>query len=219
MNAGPRLAAFATREAVDDFYRLRVPVQFNETLARQRAEAAADPGAARRLEEMEAVRTAIVVEVERAADVETYAYAIERGHMSSADAPARTPFLRLRHTEADFDAIRRHCGNSLLGFLGALAGLGDAMCLTAQRVRSLRELAACVVLERTGADGFTLTARFGEALREGGPDARIRLEPDVHERLREGLLDAQDAFLAGEIPIEGDEAVAIGLALAAMSPD
>ena len=52
--------------------------------------------------------------------------------------------------------------------------------------------------------------------------ARVLREVEgAHELAAHGLgaLDAQDAFLAGAIPIEGDEGLAIGLALAAMSPD
>ena len=41
----------------------------------------------------------------------------------------------------------------------------------------------------------------------------------TYAHLRTGALDPQDAFLAGSIPIEGDEGLAIGLALAAMSSD
>ena len=53
---------------------------------------------------------------------------------------------------------------------------------------------------------------------EIGPPALLLSESD-EARLRSGELDPQDAFLAGSIPIEGDEGLAIGLALAAMSPE
>ena len=47
------------------FYRVRVPEQFNRTLESQRAAARNDAAAARVLDEMEAVRTAIVVQVDK----------------------------------------------------------------------------------------------------------------------------------------------------------
>jgi len=93
-------------------------------------------------------------------------------------------------------------------------------------VRSLRELAGGIRLVREGDDGFVLEAWFGvvpdTAVSPDGlpaPAATLRLDAATYARLRSGELDPQDAFLAGSIPIEGDEGLAIGLALAAMSPE
>lgn len=209
-------------DPVADFYRDRVPAQYNATLAAQRTAAPTDSGAKALLEEMEAVRASIVVVV----GDETFAYDVERGVMTGVAVPTRPPFLVLRHTREDFAALRADCGDSLLGFLGALAGLGDEMKITAQRVRSLRELAGGIRLVREGDDGFVLEAWFGvvpdTAVSPDGlpaPAATLRLDAATYARLRSGELDPQDAFLAGSIPIEGDEGLAIGLALAAMSPE
>jgi hypothetical protein len=201
------------------FYRVRVPEQFNRTLESQRAAARDDPAASLMLEEMEAVRTAIVVEVDSGDAIHRHAFEIERGEMRSVDEPVRRPFLILGHTLDDFPNIRRECGDSLLGFLGGLAGLGDEMRLTSQRVRSLRELHGSLVFERVGPGGFTLFASFGIAKPEPKPRATIQLDEAVYARLRGGELDPQDAFLEGEIAIEGDMGMAVGLALAALSPD
>jgi hypothetical protein len=209
-------------DPVADFYRDRVPAQYNATLAAQRTAAPTDSGAKALLEEMEAVRASIVVVV----GDETFAYDVERGVMTGVAVPTRPPFLVLRHTREDFAALRADCGDSLLGFLGALAGLGDEMKITAQRVRSLRELAGGIRLVREGDDGFVLEAWFGVVSDTAGspnglpaPAATLRLDAATYARLRSGELDPQDAFLAGSIPIEGDEGLAIGLALAAMSPE
>lgn len=214
------------------FYRDRVPEQWNETLEEQRALAEIDPAARRILEEMEAVRASLVVFVGRvwnAGELEdpmAFAYDLERGRLESVATPSRAPFATLAHAATDFAALRRECGDSLLGFLGGLAGLGDAMRMTSLRVRSLRELGAGVVFERTGEDGFGLVAHFGVA---DAPDvapndlprprAAIRLDAETYGRLQRGELDAQDAFLADEVTIEGDEGLAIGLALTALSPE
>ncbi len=209
-------------DAVADFYRRRVPLQYNATLAEQRAAAETDPTARALLEEMEAVRASIVVRV----DDDAFAFDVERGAMTSVGTPKYTPFLVLRHSRDDFAALRAECGDSLLGFLGALAGLGDEMRITSRRVRSLRELAGGVRLERDGPGGFVLEAWFGVAedttmppVALRGAAATIRLDAATYAKLRTGALDPQDAFLAGAIPIEGDEGLAIGLALAAMSPE
>jgi len=201
------------------FYRERVPEQFNRTLESQRAAARDDPAAARLLEEMEAVRTAIIVQVDSGDALHRHAYEIDRGEMRCVDAPTGAPFLILGHTLEDFPSIRRECGDSLLGFLGGLAGLGDEMRLTSQRVRSLRELDGCLVFERVGPGGFALVASFGIETSEPEPRATIRLDEAVYGRLRAGELDPQDAFLDGQIEIDGDMEMAVGLALAALSPD
>jgi hypothetical protein len=201
------------------FYRERVPEQFNRTLDEQRAAATSDPAAADMLEEMEAVRTAIVVQVDSGDALYRHAFDIERGRMRYVDQPARAPFLILGHALEDFANIRRECGDSLLGFLGGLAGLGEEMRLTSQRVRSLRELHGSLVFERFGAGGFVLFASFGIATPTAEPRATIRLDEAIYTQLRSGELDPQDAFMDGRIEIEGDMEMAIGLALAALSPD
>lgn len=201
------------------FYTEIVPQQFNQTLAGQREAARADPAAARVLDEMQAVRTAIVVQVDADGALERHVFDIERGEMRHVETPTRAPFLILGHVLREFPYLRRECGDSLLGFLGGLAGLGDAMRLTAQRVRSLRALHGSLVFERSGAQGFTLFAHFGVDAPEPEPRAILRLEEAVYARLRSGELDPQDAFLTGEVEVEGDVEMAIGLALAALSPD
>ncbi|HEB89370.1 MAG TPA: hypothetical protein ENI85_07345 [Deltaproteobacteria bacterium] len=201
------------------FYRERIPEQFNRTLARQRERARTDADAARVLEEMEAVRTSIVVEIDRNGATDRHVFDIERGVMRHVETPGRPPFLILGHAHEDFENLRRECGDSLLGFLGSLAGLGEEMRLTSQRVRSLRELRGSLVFERTGPGGFKLFASFGMERPEPEPRATIRLDDMVHARLRSGELDPQDAFMDGLIEIRGDMEMAIGLALAALSPE
>ncbi len=201
------------------FYRERIPEQFNRTLERQRDAARTDADAARVLEEMEAVRASIVVEVDRGDALDRHVYDIERGVMRHVETPTHPPFLVLGHALKDFECIRRECGDSLLGFLGGLAGLGEEMRLTSQRVRSLRALRGSLVFERTGSGGFTLLASFGVESPEPEPRAAIRLDDGVHARLRSGELDPQDAFMDGLIEIQGDMEMAIGLALAALSPE
>ena len=201
------------------FYQERIPEQFNLTLDRQRAMASSDPAAAQTLEEMEAVRTSIVVQVDDGNTMHRSAFDIERGRMQSVEKPSRTPFLILGHTLDDFLNIRRECGDSLLGFLGSLAGLDDEMRLTSQRVRSLRELHGSLVFERVGREGFALFASFGVDTPEPQPRTIIRLDDAIYTALRKGDLDPQDAFLDGRIEIKGDMEMAIGLALTALSPD
>jgi hypothetical protein len=206
-------------EAQYAFYQERVPDQFNLILEHQKTRALGDASAARVLEEMEAVRTSIVVQVDRGDAIFETAFDIERGRMNQVDDPARSPFLILAHTLEDFENIRHECGDSLLGFLGALAGLDSPMRLTSLRVRNLRDLHGSLAFHRVGRNGFSLLASFGVDQPEAQPRTTIRLNDAVYTALRSGGLDPQDAFLDGRIEVEGDMEMAVGLALAALSPD
>lgn len=210
------------------FYQDRVPKQFNQTLESQRQLAKASGEERGRLEEMEAVRASIAVTVRTLNEDIEHLYSIERGEMRIAQKAERPPFMRIRHSLEDFPNLRKECGDSLLGFLGGLAGLGDEMRLTALRVRSLRELAGQLLFERVGTGGFSLHASFGEKATdtpiaagsaEPAPRATIRIDDTVYALLRSGELDPQDAFLDGRIEIVGDLEMAVGLALTAASPD
>jgi len=208
-------------EDQDSFYRERVPEQFNRTFATQRNLSLADGDAAatRVFEEMQAVRTSIVVQVDAGHTILSHVFEIDHGEMSYVKTPSSPPFLILGHSLDDFENLRRECGDSLLGFLGGLAGLGDEMRLTSKRVRSLRELAGSLVFERVGPGGFALFLHFGVETPSSEPNATIRLDRATYEQLRAGELDPQDAFLGGRVEISGDEGMAIGLALTALSPD
>lgn len=206
----------SAHESQRAFYREQVPAQFNATLAEQEQLAANDPDAERLYDEMRAVRALIRVEVESDAATAVHLLEIERGEMRPVEASPRAPFFVLRHRLDQFEPLRLRCGASVLGFLGALAGLGDDMRLTSQRVRSLKSLDGTLAFEVTGDKGFSLRAEFGEA---AGARASIRLSPEVFEALEAGDLEAQEAFFDEKIEVEGDMEIAVGAALAALSAD
>ncbi len=206
-------------EEQHSFYRERVPSQFNQTLALQIELAGKDQAALRMLEEMRAVRTAIRVEVECDAGLCIHTLEIERGEMRAVEAAARSPFFILHHRLDQFSNLRRECDTSILGFLGVMAGLEAEMKLTSQRVRSLRALKGSLRFEIEGPDGFVLVASFGVDPPEPEPRTEIRLSSEIFEALRGGVLDAQEAFLDERIAVIGDLELAIGMALAAASPD
>lgn len=201
------------------FYRDRVPAQFNRGHEEQAKLASADERAAHVLDEMRAVQTAIRIEVVDEEETHVHTLEIDKGRMAPVDRSERTPFFILNHRLETFPNLRKECGDSVLGFLGALAGLGSEMRLTALRVRNLRALAGTLEFEVTGERGFALRATFGLAQPETPARASIRIEPLVFEALRSGALDAQDAFLAEKIEVEGDLEMAIGVALAVLAPD
>jgi hypothetical protein len=206
-------------EAQQRFYHEGVPAQFNQTLARQVELASRDEAALLMLEEMQAVRTAIRVEVDCDSDLRIHRFEIESGEMRAVEVATRSPFLVLQHRLDQFPNLRQQCGSSILGFLGVMAGLASDMKLTSQRVRSLRAAKGSLRFEFEGPEGFELVASFGVDPPEPEPRATIRLSSEIFEGLRSGTLDPQEAFLNEQIDVVGDLELAIGVALAAASPD
>lgn len=218
-------------EAQRSFYREAVPRQFNRTIEAQRlrADAAHDSGPgtapatgtspARLLEEMQAVRAGIRVEVETGNGRDVHALEIAKGEMRVVEELERAPFMILEHDLDQFESLRTQCGDSVLGFLGAMAGLGDEMKLTSQRVRSLRSLGGSLRFQVRGPQGFELRASFGIDPPEPSPRASISIEPEIFEALKSGALEAQNAFFEEKIQVDGELEFAIGIALAALSPD
>ena len=70
-----------------------------------------------------------------------------------------------------------------------------------------------------GDDGFALLAKFGQDAMPDEPTTTIRVEREAYESLKGGDLAAQDAFLSGQIALEGDMQLAMQLALAVLSPE
>ena len=202
-----------------DFYGRRVPAQWNRALDEQRRAAADDPDAARVAEAMEAVNGTICVVVRSPGDSEeTFHLDISEGRMCAADEPHQSPFMTLAHDLAAFEVLERESGDSVLGFLGGLAGLGEEMKLTAGRMQNLAGLEGTLRFRVIGEGGFTLLVHFGgEPI--GEPKCSLEIALEAYEQLRAGQLSPQDAFMNGQIVATGDMQMAMQLALAAMTPD
>ncbi|MBW2274679.1 MAG: SCP2 sterol-binding domain-containing protein [Deltaproteobacteria bacterium] len=203
------------------FYGERVPAQFNRTLEAQRRqseEAGEGSDAASVLHAMTAVNASILVVIREQGE-ERYALDVERGVMSPAAAPGREPFMTLVHDLESFRVLERESGDSILAFLGAIAGLGDEMRLTTRRVENLCAIAGTIRFERSGEDAFSLLAHFGFTPLAESPAATISLDAATYGELERGELEPQDAFLSGRVEVGGDLQVAIQLALAALAPD
>jgi hypothetical protein len=203
------------------FYSERIPAQFNRTLEEQRhrSEEAGEGSDARTvLEAMTAVNASIAV-VLREQSHEPFALDVERGVMSSAIAPRREPFMTLTHDLDTFRVLERESGDSILAFLGALAGLGDEIRLTTRRIENLCAIEGTILFERTGQAAFSLLACFGFTPPSETPAASISLDAETYGELELGTLAPQDAFLSGRVEVKGDMQMAIQLALAALAPD
>lgn len=199
------------------FYRERVPAQFNRTFDAQQALAdAGDAGAARVLEGMRTVHATIEVEVEGDA---TYHLNVEAGRMQAGDANAHAPFMKMKHDLESFAVLERESGDSVLSFLGGLAGMSEDMRLTSQRIQNLRGIQGCLRFELTGEKAFSVLVHFGDAAMPETPDCHISIEGSSYDRLRSGELGPQDAFLGGQIQVEGDMTIGMQVALAALSPE
>lgn len=193
-----------------DFYTRRVPAQWNKSLDEQ------ESGSVR--QGMEGVDATIRVLV-RGDTEETFHLNIAKGRMTVDDDAARPPFLTLAHDLDAFAILERESGDSVLGFLGGLAGLEETMKLTASRMQNLAGMEGTLRFALTGEGGFELLVHFGD-----GPvadEARCSLEiaREAYDKLRTGELNPQEAFMSQQIAVEGDMQMAMQLALAAMTPD
>jgi len=212
----------------DAFYRERVPAQWNRTFDTQTRAATDDRDARRLLEEMQRVDATLDVVVHGGEDgPHRYHLNVREGLMAAEDAPLRTPFVVLEHDLDTLATLESESGDSVLGFLGTLAGQGGDMKLTATRLQNLLALRGRARLELTGGAPMTLVARFGAedaagdagGAEEEAPSCTLRLPSEVYASLRTGDLDPQAAFLEGHIEIEGDMELAMRLALTALAPE
>jgi len=197
------------------FYTERIPAQFNRALEEQ---AARGDAAAKLLEDMRAVCATLCVVVEGDA-VDTFFLNVEQGRMTAGDQAQHPPFLTLVQDRAAFEVLERESGDSALGFLGGMAGMAGEMKLTQTRIDNLADLKGAIRFELTGEGGFSMLTHFGSDPIPEQPNCSIRVDADAYRRLRSGELAAQEAFMGGQIQIDGDMQMAMQLALAALSPD
>lgn len=204
-----------------DFYTRRVPAQWNRTLEQQESAAAeGDEGAKRVLDGMRAVDATILVRVREAGGPEQiFALDVAAGRMTAAEKPTQGPFMTLAHDLATFEVLERESGDSVLGFLGGLAGLEESMKLTAGRMTNLAGLAGTLRFALTGEGGFELLVHFGEGELDDEPRCSLSVRREAYDKLRSGEMNPQEAFMNQQIEIAGDMQMAMQLALAAMTPD
>lgn len=201
------------------FYTERIPAQFNDALEVQRKLGdGGDPAAAQLHHTMAAVNASVRVIV-RNGDEARFYLNVDSGVMTAGQETTHPPLLTLTHDRACFETLVRATGDSILGFLGGLVGLGDEMRLTPQRIENLSLLEGAFRFELTGEDGFELLLQLGPGEVTQTPDASLVMDASVYAQLKAGELKAQDAFFSGAIQIDGDIQLAVQLALAALTPD
>ena len=197
------------------FFLESLPAQWNAALREQER---ALEAAQRLLDGMRGVDATIRVEIEGEGGG-TFFLNVAGGLLTPGDTPAHPPLLTLRQERAAFERFAAEVGDSALGFLGALTGLAQEMRLTRARVELLAGLAGCVRFELRGRDGFALLTHFGAGPLPAAPTTSITVDRDAYRALRAGTLNPQEAFLSGQIQVEGDLQLAMQLALAALAPD
>jgi hypothetical protein len=197
------------------FFLESLPAQWNAALREQER---AVEAAQRLLDGMRAVDATLRVEIEGEGGG-SFFLNVAAGRLEPGDAAAHPPFLTLRLTRASFERFAAEVGDSALGFLGALSGLAHEMRLTRARVDLLAGLAGSVRFEVRGEGGFALLTQFGAGPPPAAPTTSITVDREAYRALRAGELNPQEAFLGGQIQVEGDLQLAMQLALAAMTPD
>ena len=106
-----------------DFYFRRVPAQWNRALDEQTRSGGDDPEAARVAAAMQAVSATIRVRVEGGGEADDVHLNVLEGRMAAEKSAVHPPFMTLIHDLAAFEVLEQESGDSVLGFLGGLAGL------------------------------------------------------------------------------------------------
>ena len=193
-----------------DFYTRRVAAQWNKTLDEQ------ESGSVR--EAMEGVDATIRVLV-RGNTEEIFHLNIAKGRMTADDDDAQAPFLTLAHDLDAFAILEKESGDSVLGFLGGLAGLEESMKLTRGRMQNLANMEGTLRFALTGEGGFEMLVHFGAGPVTDETRCSLEIAREAYDKLRTGELNPQEAFMSQQISVEGDMQMAMQLALAAMTPD
>ncbi len=205
----------------ETFYCTRVPAQFNRTLeAQAQAAANGDETAQKTLTEMKTVNACIGVRIQHSdGRDQSYNLNIGGGRMSAGEEPLRTPFMTLIHDLDSFVVLERESGDSILGFLGAVAGMQEEMKLTSKRIQNLNGLNGSLRFDLTGDNAFSIVALFGSEPVPAEPTCSVTIDEKSYNELRAGTLAPQDAFMAGSVQVAGDMQMVMQIALAAVSPE
>ncbi len=199
------------------FFTETIPAQFNKALDAQ--EQLGEVGRPV-LDDMRAASGTLRVEVTGSG---TFFLNIEAGRMTTGDTPQHPPFLSVLQDQATFEQLfeqrAAEAGDSPLALLGGLSGLAGEIKLTRTRIENLAAVRGLIRFEVTGNDGFCVQAHFGPDPFPEEPNTSIRVDAAAYREIRAGKLDAQSAFLTGQIQIEGDVQLAMQLALAAIAAD
>lgn len=215
MSEGAGAAGGGAKPDPRSFYTETLPAQWNRALREQER---AVQAAQRLLDGMRAVSATIRVQVEGEGGG-TFYLNVHEGVLTPGEAPAHEPFLTLVQDRAGFERLAAEAGDSPMAFLGGLSGLAGEMKLTRDRLENLQGLRGCVRFEVTGPGGFALRTHFGPGAVPEAADTTITVAPDAYRKLRTGELAPHDAFMTGQIAVDGDMQLAMQIALAAMAPD
>ena len=197
------------------FYTEQLPAQWNRAL---RDQARAAETAQRVLDGLRAANATLRVEVTGEGGG-AFFLNVANGELSPADSAAHPPFLTLVQDVAHFERLAAEAGDSALGFLGGLSGLAGEMKLTKERIDGLAAMPGTFRFSLVGDGGFDLVAHFGAGEPAQEPATTITVEMAAYRQLKSGELNPQDAFLSGQIQVEGDMQAAMQLALTLMAPD
>jgi len=197
------------------FYMETLPGQWNRALREQERLVEAEQ---RTLAGMRAVQASLRIDVQGEGGG-CFFLDIVAGRLAAVQQPAHPPFLTLIQERTDFEQLVAEAGDSALGFLGGLSGLAGEMKLTKAKVDQLAGLSGSLCFEVEGEGGFRLRTHFGEGPIPEEPTACIRVDREAYRALQAGEVNPQEAFMAGQIRVEGDMQLAMQIALAAFTPD
>ena len=198
-----------------EYFTARFPAQWERTLGDQERAVEREQ---RLFDDMRAVDATLRIRV-AGEDGGCFDLNVRAGLMTAGGENVAAPFMTLLLERDDFTRLAEEAGDSPLSFLGALSGQGGDLKITESRMANLRLLDGTLRFELTGDGGFSIVAHFGPSPPADEPTTTLRVDRAAYEDLKSGKVAAQDAFLSGQIALEGDMQLAMQLALAVLSPD
>lgn len=134
---------------------------------------------------------------------------VGNGRMEIASAPSSAVLFSIRQTAEDWRALATR--RSMLGG-GSADPSGQRGVLTRSRIARLRAISGTVRLVLKGEDGKQerhITLHFGPDKPADPPQTTVVLREADAQRLRDGTLEPQAAFLQGLVTISGDMGIAV----------
>lgn len=163
------------------------------------------------IEQMRGVDFGIQLRIQGAGESE-FNLVVRNGEMFVSSAAQAAPLVRLSLSEADLEQLAKQVGPSPMALFGGMVKR-RGFALTADRIEKLRALQGTIALHVIGPDSWRLLMHYGTESVPDAPQTTVSVTSETYAKIRNGELNLQGAFLAGDLLLEGDVDLALELAM------